>query len=130
MQELGKLNLPLNVIPNGLGKYMSFTIKDKLVFLNSSQYLHSTLESLVKNLAKGDLKCSNQEFDKKVLDLVKQKVFHPYEYMSDFEKFKKYGLAKKGYRSAEKLLAKNMNMFLLFGIYLKWKQWKIITTYI
>ena len=119
MQELGKLNLPLNVISNGLEKYMSFTIKDKLVFLNSSQYLHSTLESLVKNLAKGDLKCSNQEFDKRVLDLVKQKVFHPYEYISDFEKFKKYGLAKEGYRLAEKLLAKNMNMFLLFGIYLK-----------
>ena len=130
MQELGKLNLPLNVIPNGLEKYMSFTIKDKLGFLNSFQYLRSTLESLVKNLAKGDLKCSNQEFDKKVLDLVKQKVFHTYEYMSDFEKFKKYGLAKKGYRSAEKLLAKNMNMFLLFGIYLKWRQWKIITAYI
>ena len=30
----------------------------------------------------------NQEFDNNVLDLVKQKGFHPYEYMTDFEKFK------------------------------------------
>ena len=26
MQELGKLNLQINVIPNGLEKYMSFTV--------------------------------------------------------------------------------------------------------
>ena len=30
----------------------------------------------------------SQEFDNNVLDLVKQKGFYPYEYMSDFEKFK------------------------------------------
>ena len=30
----------------------------------------------------------NQEFDNNILDLVKQKRFYPYEYMSDFEKFK------------------------------------------
>ena len=30
----------------------------------------------------------SQEFDSEVLDLVKQKVFWPYEYMSSFEKFK------------------------------------------
>ena len=31
----------------------------------------------------------SQEFDNKVLDLVKQKGFYPYEYLRDFEKFKK-----------------------------------------
>ena len=30
----------------------------------------------------------SQEFDNNVLDLVKQKGFYPYEYMSNFEKFK------------------------------------------
>ena len=29
-----------------------------------------------------------QEFDNNVLDLVKQKEFYPYEYMSNFEEFK------------------------------------------
>ena len=31
----------------------------------------------------------SQEFDNKVLDLVKQKGFYPYEYLRDFEKLKK-----------------------------------------
>ena len=30
----------------------------------------------------------SQEFDNKVLDLVRQKEFYLYEYMNDFEKFK------------------------------------------
>ena len=36
----------------------------------------------------------SQEFENKVLDLVKQKGFYPYEDMSDFEKFKE-GLPSK-----------------------------------
>ena len=30
----------------------------------------------------------SQEFNNNVLDLVKQKGFHPYEYIGDFERFK------------------------------------------
>ena len=30
----------------------------------------------------------SQEFDNNVLDLVEQKVFYPYKYTNDFEKFK------------------------------------------
>ena len=37
---------------------------------------------------KDHFKYSSQEFDINVLDLVKQKGFNPYKYMSDFEKFK------------------------------------------
>ena len=33
-------------------------------------------------------KYMSQEFDKNVLNLIKQKEFYPCEYMSDFEKFK------------------------------------------
>ena len=35
MQELGKFNLEINVIPNKLEKYMSFSINDKLSFIDS-----------------------------------------------------------------------------------------------
>ena len=66
---------------------MSFTIINKLSFTDSFQFLSSLLDSLVKNLSKGDFKYLSQEFDNNVLDLVKQKGFYPYEYMSDFEKF-------------------------------------------
>ena len=74
MQELGKFNLKINVIPNGLGKYMSFSIKNKLsVFIDSFHFLSSLLDSLVKNLGKDDFKYLSQEFDNNVIDLVKQK---------------------------------------------------------
>ena len=88
MQELGKLNLKINVIPNGLEKYMSFSINNKVSFIDSFQFLSSSLDSLVKSLSKDDFKCLSQEFDSNALDLVKQKGFDPYDYMSDFEKFK------------------------------------------
>ena len=78
----------MNVIPNGLEKYMSFTVNNKLTFVESFQFLSSSLSSLVKNLNKDDYKSLSQEIDNNVLDLVKQKVFYPYEYMSDFENFK------------------------------------------
>ena len=48
MQELGKFNLKVNVIPNGLEKYASFSINNKLSFIGSFQFLSSSLDSLVK----------------------------------------------------------------------------------
>ena len=75
MQELGKFNLKINVIPNGLKKYISFSINNKLSFIDSFQFLSSSLESLVKNLTKDDFKYLSQEFDNNLLGLVKQKVF-------------------------------------------------------
>ena len=57
---------------------MNFTINNKLSFIDNFQFLSSSLDSLVKNLGKGDFKYLSQEFDNNVLDLVKQKVFYPY----------------------------------------------------
>ena len=54
-QELGKFNLEISVIPNGLEKYMSFTINNKLNFIGSFQFLSSSWDNLVKNLDKDDL---------------------------------------------------------------------------
>ena len=88
MQEIGKFNLKKNVTPNRLKKYMSFTINNKSSVIDSFQSLSSSLDSSVKNLNKDNCKYLSQEFDNNVLDLVKQKGFYPYEYISDFEKFK------------------------------------------
>ena len=82
MKVLGKFNLKLNAVPNRLEKYMSFNINNILNFIDSFQFLLSSLDSLVKNLGKNDFKYLSQEFDNNVLDLVKQKGFYPYEYMS------------------------------------------------
>ena len=54
MQELGKFNLKISAIPNGLGKYMSFTINNKLSFIDSFSFLSSSLDILVKNLNKDE----------------------------------------------------------------------------
>ena len=88
MQELGKLILKINFIPNGTEKYMSFTINNKLSCIDSFQFLSTSLDSLVKNLSKDGFKYLNQELDNNLLYLVKQKVFCSCEYMSNFEKFK------------------------------------------
>ena len=73
MQELEKFNLKISVIANGLEKYMRFTINNKLRFIESFQFLSSSLDSLVNNLNKDNFKYLSQEFDKNKLDLVKQK---------------------------------------------------------
>ena len=52
MQKLGKFNLKTTVIPYGLEKYMSFTINNKLRFIDSFQFPKSSLNSLVETLSK------------------------------------------------------------------------------
>ena len=84
MQELGKFKLKINVIPNGLEEYISFSINNKLSLNHTFQFLGFSKDSLVKNLAKDDFKYLSQEFDNNTLDLVKEKGFYPYEYISDF----------------------------------------------
>ena len=76
MQELGKFNLKISDIPNELETYMSFNMNNKLIFIDSFQFLSSSLDGLVKALSKDDFKYLRQKFDNNVLD---QKGFHPYE---------------------------------------------------
>ena len=80
--------------------YMSFSINNNLSFIDSFRFLSSSLDSLVKSLNKDDFKYLSQEFDNKVLDLVKQKGFYPYEYMSHFEKFKEKIPSKEKFYSS------------------------------
>ena len=78
MQELGKFNLKINVISNELEKCMSFTINNKLSFIDCFQFPRFLLDSLVKSLNKDDCKYLNREFDNNLLDVVKQKGFYSY----------------------------------------------------
>ena len=124
VQELGKFNVKVNIIQNGLEKYMSFTINNKISFIDSFQFLSSSLDSLVRNFNKDDFKYLGQKFDTNVLDLVKKKRFYPFEYMITFEKFEeKLPSNEKFYISltGEKLMTINMIIFLRFGTNLKWK---------
>ena len=67
---------------------MSFNINKRLGLIDSFQFLSSFLDSLVKNSNRDNVKYLSQEFDKDKLDLVREKRFYPYEFMTDFETLK------------------------------------------
>ena len=121
VQELVKINLKINVIPNGLEQYMRFIINYQLVFIESFQFLSCSLDILVKNLSENDFKYLSQEFDliliNIVLDLAKQKEFYRYKYMSGFRKFREK-LHKKG-NLYSSLVTKITKIFLRFKINLQ-----------
>ena len=74
MQELGKFNYKVNVTRNGLEKNI-WALLSVISFIESFQFLCSSLDSLVKHLNKGDFKYLSQEFHKNKIDLLKQKGF-------------------------------------------------------
>ena len=71
MQEIGKFDVKISVIPNGSEKYMAFTMNKNLVFIDSMQFMNYSLDTLAKNLL--DFKHLSQEFRGEFLKLVKQK---------------------------------------------------------
>ena len=46
MHEIGKFDVKISVIPNGLKKYMAFTINRNSVFIDSMRLLNSSLDVL------------------------------------------------------------------------------------
>ena len=87
IKEVSRFDIKISVIPNGLKKYMTFTINKNLVFIDSMQFMNSSLDSLNKNLSNHDFKYLSEEFSGEFLRLVKQKAVYSYEYMSSFSKF-------------------------------------------
>ena len=87
IKEIGKLDVKISIIPNGSEKYMAFTINRNFVFIDSMQFMNSSLDSLVKNLPDNDFKYLSEEFSGEFLRLVKQKGVYPNEHMESFKKF-------------------------------------------
>ena len=85
--ELKKVDVKNDVIPNGLEKYMAFIQNKNFVFIDSIQFVNSSLEKLVKNLSDSDFKYFTQEFGFKNLELLKQKDAYAYKYMDRFKGF-------------------------------------------
>ena len=84
---MSKFDVKVNVIPNGLEIYQTFTINNNLVFIDSMQFRNTSLDTLVKNLPDNDFKYLSEEFSSNLLKLVKQKRVYWYEYMDSFKKF-------------------------------------------
>ena len=76
--ELDKSDVKINVIPNGLEKYMVFFWNKNLVFIDSMQFMDSSLDKLVKSLSDEDFKYLIKEFSSENLELLKQKGAYPY----------------------------------------------------
>ena len=93
--ELSKSDVKIEVIPNGLEKYMAFFLNKNLIFIDSMQFMNSSLEKLVKNLSDNDFKYLTEEFGSKNLELLKQKDAYPYEYMDSFKRFNEEKLPDK-----------------------------------
>ena len=65
------------------------------MFIDSMQFMNSSLDKLVKKLADKDFKYLIEEFGSKNIDLLKQKGAYPYEYMNSFERFNEEKLYAK-----------------------------------
>ena len=77
----------INAIPNNMEKYMAFMLGNHLTFIDSFQFMSSSLEKLVSNLPKETLKYTSKRFKGDKFDLMIRKGVYPYDYMDSFDKF-------------------------------------------
>ena len=93
INELGELisageNFTVNVIPNNTEKYMAFYIGKHLAFIDSFQFMGSSLEKLADNLPEERFIYTQEYFtDEEQFDLIKSKGVYPYDYMDSPSKF-------------------------------------------
>ena len=109
MQEIGSIvkkhtfknykgfntEMNINVIPNNMEKYMSIMLGNHLVFIDSFQFMSSSLDKLVSNLPKADLKYTSKTLKGNRLDLMTRKGIYCYDYVDSFEKFNKKEIPAK-----------------------------------
>ena len=76
---------------------MAFFLNKNLVFIDSMQFMNSSLDKLVKNLSDEDFKYLVKEFGSEYLEVLKQKGVYPYEYMNSFKRFNEEKLPARKY---------------------------------
>ena len=76
--ELDEFDVNISVIPNGLEKYIVFFLNRNLVFIDSLQFMNSSLYKVIKNLSDEDFKYLIEEFGSKNVELLKQKGAYPH----------------------------------------------------
>lgn len=95
LQDLAQADGRLTCIPNNMEKYISFSA-GRLRFVDSLQFMSSSLDRLVKSTKKEDLKITRAHFKTdEQFNLMAQKGVYPYEYMNDWCKFNKRKPPKK-----------------------------------
>ena len=82
-----EMKMNINAIPNNMEKYMAFMLGNHLTFIDSFQFMSSSLEKLVSNMPKESFKYTSEVFEGKEFDLMVRKGVYPYDYMDSFDKF-------------------------------------------
>ena len=90
-----KREMRINVIPCNMEKYLAFMLGRYLLFIDSFQFMSSSLSNLVNNLPAEAFKYMGQVFQGEQLSLMKKKGVYPYDYMNSFKKFEDSRLPKK-----------------------------------
>ena len=87
MQAIGKeKKLDINCIPNNMEQYMAFMLGKHLVFLDSFQFMASSLDRLADNLPEDKFKYTSQVFQNEELILMQKKGVYSYDFMDSFFK--------------------------------------------
>ena len=68
-------------------RYMAFMLGKHLVFMDSFQFMASSLEKLAANLPAEAFKYRSGAFQNEKSQLMKKKVDYPYDFMDSVEKF-------------------------------------------
>lgn len=101
MQEIGQIvknnkytnkqgeecEMSINAIPNNMERYMAFMLGNHLTFIDSFQFMSSSLDKLVSNLPKDSFKYTSKEFKNEQFNLMIRKGVYPYDFMDSFDKF-------------------------------------------
>ena len=74
--ELNNSVVKISVIANGFEKYMVFFGGKNLVFIDSMQFMNSSLNKRFKNLSDEDFKYLVEEFGSKNLELLKKRCLY------------------------------------------------------
>ena len=89
IQQLGELikegqkPISIDVIPCNAEKYMAFYMNNHLSFIDSFQFMSSSLEKLVGNLSEEGFIYTKEYFTDE-RQLMKEKGVYPYDYMDSF----------------------------------------------
>ena len=84
-----KQQMNINVIPNNMEEYMAFMLGKNLTFIDSFQFMSSSLDKLVRTLPNESFKYTSEKCKNDKFNLMTKKGVYPYDYMDSFEKFNK-----------------------------------------
>ena len=84
-------DIPIQVIGQGMEKYLTLSWGDHIVFKDSLQFMGCALETLASNLAKGGKSkfphLISQFAENQPIDLLLRKGIYPYDYVNNWDKF-------------------------------------------